>query len=253
MFRLSSFHPRVALWRAVTNIGPLPVLIRAKNPAVWQDFWRTERAEAVFQDYAKSSPLRDWLAAKCVSLAPNSVLELGSNVGANLQAIWRADNTIKLYGLELNENAVEWGTRNMPAGCEARLMTGSMSDLEGVLARNGIEGADIVFSCGATMHVNDDIFAAAKQQALKVARKAVVHLEYNAWTPADLQNGRNWRSSFLSDRWVRDYIAEYDSMPGVVRVEYFRIPPKMNVTRPIGRLMVNDMTGLIVVHLKGSS
>jgi hypothetical protein len=39
-------------------------------------------------------------------------------------------------------------------------------------------------------------------------------------------------------------------MPGVSRVEYFRIPPEMNVARNIGRLMVNDMTGLIVAHLK---
>ena len=253
MFRLSNFHPRVALWRAATNIGPLPVLIRAKNSATWQDFWRTEKAEAVFQDYAKPSLLRDWLAAKCVSLAPKSVLELGSNVGANLRAISNADSNIELFGIELNENAVAWGMRNMPAGCSARLMAGSMSDLEGVLARNGVDCVDIVFSCGATMHVNDDIFAAAKQQAIKVARKAVVHLEYNAWTPADLQNGRNWRSSFLSDRWVRDYVAEYESMPEVERVDYFRIPPELNVTRPIGRLMVNDMTGMIVAHLKGSN
>jgi hypothetical protein len=250
VFRLSNFHPRVALWRAATNIGPLPVLVRAKNAAAWQNFWRTEDNEAVFHSYAKGSPLRDWLANRCNALGCDSVLELGSNVGANLQAFWRTNKNIKLYGIELNENAVEWGTKNMPEGCEASLMAGSMADVEGVLARNGVEAVDIVFSCGATMHVNDEIFAAAKQQALKVARKAVVHLEYHAWTPAELQNGRNWRSSFLSDRWARDYVAEYESMPGVTRVEYFRIPPQINVARSIGRLMVNDMTGLIIAHLK---
>ena len=30
-------------------------------------------------------------------------------------------------------------------------------------------------------------------------------------------------------------------MPGVARVEYFRIPPEINVARNIGRLMVNDI------------
>jgi hypothetical protein len=100
------------------------------------------------------------------------------------------------------------------------------------------------------MHVNDEIFGAAKQQALRVARKAIVHLEYNAWTPAELQNGRNWRSSFLSDRWVRDYVAEYESLPGIARVEYFRVPPEINIARNIGRLMVNDITGLIIAYLK---
>jgi hypothetical protein len=248
VFRLSNLNPRVVLWRAATNLGPLPILVRARKAAAWQNFWRTEDSEAVFRGYAQGSPLRDWLAEKCAALRPESVLELGSNVGANLQAIWRADNRIKLYGIELNENAVRWGLKNMPEGCEARLMTGSMADAESVLAHNGIENVDIVFSCGATMHVNDDIFAAARQQALKVARRAVVHLEYNAWTPAEMQNGRNWRSSFLSDRWVRDYVAEYESQPGVARVEYFRVPPAINIARPIGRLMVNDITGLIIAH-----
>ena len=250
MFRLSNFHPRVALWRAATHLGPLPILVRARKAAAWQNFWRTEDNEAVFRGYAQGSPLRDWLAEKCASLHPDSVLELGSNVGANLQAIWRTNNDIKLHGIELNQNAVNWGVRNMPKGCQANLMTGSMADVESVLAHNGIGAVDIVFSCGATMHVNDDIFIAAKQQALKVARKAVVHLEYNAWTPAELQNGRNWRSSFLSDRWVRDYVAEYESQPGVARVEYFRVPPEINIARPIGRLMVNDITGLIIAHLQ---
>jgi SAM-dependent methyltransferase len=249
VFRLPNFYPRVALWRAATNIGPIPVLVRARKAAAWQNFWRTEDNEAVFHAYAKGSPLRDWLAGKCASLRPESVLELGCNVGANLRALWRVDSRIKLYGIELNENAVRWGMKNMPEGCEARLITGSMADVEGVLAHNNIDAIDVVFSCGATMHVNDEIFAAAKQQALRVARKAIVHLEYNAWTPAELQNGRNWRSSFLSDRWVRDYVAEYESLRGIARVEYFRVPPEINIARNIGRLMVNDITGLVIAYL----
>jgi phospholipid N-methyltransferase len=248
VFRLPSFHPKVLLWRAATNIGPLPVLARARNAAFWQDFWRTEESEATFRDYAKNSALRDWLAKQCVALQPETVVELGPNVGANLQAIWRADRNIKLYGVELNDNAVRWGMQHMPEGCGAQLMTGSMADLGSVLGRNGIGEVDVIFSCGAAMHVNDEIFSAAKQQAFKLARKAIVHVEYNAWTPAELQNGRNWRSSFLSDRWIRDYVAEYEAMPGVARVDCIRIPPEINVARNIGRLWINDMTALIIVH-----
>jgi hypothetical protein len=238
------------LRRALTNMGPLPVFVRPRDSSSWQNFWKTETQDVVFRDYAKGSPMRDWLARKCTSLGAESVLELGSNVGANLQAIWRNDSSIKLYGLELNENAVLWGKKNMPDGCDARLMTGSMADIEGVLAHNGLDAVDVVFSCGATMHVNDEIFAAAKQQALKVARKAIVHLEYNAWTPADLRNGRNWRSSFLSDRWIRDYVAEYENLPGVTRVECIRLPPEINIARNVGRLWVNDMTALVIAHLQ---
>lgn len=250
MFRVSNFHPRAMLRRVLTNIGPLPVLVRPREAGAWQNFWRTETQEAVFQDYAKPSPLRDWLAKRLVGLDAHSFLELGSNVGANLQTLGRADGTAKLYGIELNERAVQWGVSNMPASCNAQLMNGSMANIEDVLARSGLDGVDVVFSCGATMHVPDEIFADAKRGALKVARKAIVHVEYHAWTPAEMKNGRNWRSSFLSDRWVRDYVAEYEAMPGVKRVECCRIPPEINIARPIGRLWVNDLTGLIIVHLQ---
>lgn len=250
MFRQSKYHPRVVLWRALTNLGPLPVLARPRDADSWQNFWKSDRLEKVHEGYFKESPLRDWFAGKCVELGAQSVLELGSNVGANLHAISRADSNLSLYGIELNKTAVDWGIRNMPAGCKARLMTGSMADIEGVLASNAIDGVDIVFSAAATMHVNDEIFASAKQQALKVARKAIVHLEYNAWTPAEMKNARNWRSSFLSDRWIRDYVAEYEAMPGVARVECIRVPPEINIARQIGRLWVNDMTALVIVHLK---
>ncbi|XUJ34929.1 hypothetical protein ACQ5SK_03255 [Bradyrhizobium japonicum] len=247
MFRLPSFHPKVLLWRAATNIGPLPVLVRARSLPYGRISGGPKGARQrsrLCKEYALAGLACELLRRPAAGIGGRTRPECR----ANLQAIWRADRNIKLYGVELNDNAVKWGMQHMPEGCGAKLLTGSMADVAGVLQRNGIEGADVVFSCGATMHVNDEIFAAAKQQALKLARKAIIHVEYNAWTPAELQNGRNWRSSFLSDRWVRDYVAEYESMPGVSRVDCIRIPPEINVARNIGRLWINDMTAMIVVH-----
>lgn len=89
-----------------------------------------------------------------------------------------------------------------------------------------------------------------KAAALSIARKAIVHLEYHAWTPADHYNGRQWRSSFLSDRWIRDYISEYENDPRVESVEARGVPFAINRADTIGRVMISDTTGLIIVKLK---
>jgi hypothetical protein len=72
------------------------------------------------------------------------------------------------------------------------------------------------------MHCDDNIFARTKEAALGLAKNAVVHMEFNAWSPADLQNMRNWRSSFLSDRWIRDYPGEYRGHPRVRKIRNHR-------------------------------
>lgn len=99
------------------------------------------------------------------------------------------------------------------------------------------------------MHCDDDIFAKAKEAALKLAKRAVVHLEFNAWSPAEYQNMRGFRSSFLSDRWIRDYVGEYRGQPRVARIETIAVPFDINFVDNIGRFMVSDVTGLIIVHL----
>ena len=109
MFRLSKYHPLVVLWRALTSLGPLPVLTRPRDAASWQNFWRTESQDVVFRDYAEGIAAAGLVRkAMCRSLEQFGI-ELGSNVGANLQALWKADNNLKLYGIELNENAESTG------------------------------------------------------------------------------------------------------------------------------------------------
>jgi hypothetical protein len=177
------------------------------------------------------------------------VLELGCNVGANLLEIGALDSAIKLYGIELNERAIAWGKTNVVTP-ETTLVHGSMADAKSLMNKSGVENVDVVFTSAAAMHCDDDIFAAAKSAALSIAKRAIVHMEFNAWTPADLQNGRAFRKSFLSDRWIRDYPGEYEGHERVERIETINIPLKINFVDNIGRFMVSDVSGLIVVHLK---
>jgi hypothetical protein len=246
-----SFSPKGALWRLATRLAPLPTMVRPKSSATWQAFWGQRKGDEVLSLYAdQRQPHRDWLASQIIALKPATVVEFGSNIGSNLLVLAKADPSLKLYGVELNQSAVELGQQSVPSGSDILLVNGSMATASEPLQKAGVSECDIVFTSAAAMHVDDDIFAAAKKEALKLARKAIVHLEFNAWTPAEMMNARRWRGSFMSDRWIRDYVAEYEGLPGVDRIECLRIPPSFNIPSNIGKLMVNDMTGLIIVHLK---
>jgi len=249
MPRLSSSNLKHFLWRTAIATTPLPILARARESSFWQQHWREKISDAEFPGYAASTDLKKWFARHVADLSPTSALELGCNVGANLREIGTLSPTAELYGIELNERAIAWGEANViPAEC--KLIQGSMADAKSLMKANGIDNVDVVFTSAAAMHCDDEIFASAKEAALSLARKAIVHLEFNAWTPADLQNCRSWRKSFLSDRWIRDYPGEYANHPRVERIETVAIPLNINFVDNIGRLMISDVSGLIIVHLK---
>jgi SAM-dependent methyltransferase len=249
MPRPSSSDLKHALWRMAISATPLPILARARESAFWQRHWREKISDAEFPAYAASTKLKKWFARHVADLSPASVLELGCNVGANLREIGSLNPSIKLHGIELNGRAIAYGNANVvPSGCA--LIQGSMADAKLLMKANDIDDVDVVFTSAAAMHCDDDIFAAAKEAALSLATKAIVHLEFNAWTPADLDNFRRWRSSFLSDRWIRDYPGEYANHPRVDRIETIAVPLDLNFVDNIGRLMVSDVSGLVIMHLK---
>lgn len=238
---------RYRLWRIASAAMPFPTFIRGRSSDYWQSHWKQKSGRG-HESYLQRSELKKWLARQIVELSPKSVLEFGCNVGGNLREIAAVDPSIKLSGIELNEEAIAVGKRDvLPPNAE--VIQGSMADASKLFKGQ----TDIVFSSAAAMHCDDDIFAGAKASALSIAGKAIVHLEYHAWTPADLYNGRQWRSSFLSDRWIRDYVGEYEAHPRVERIETRAVPLAINRSDTIGRVMVTDATGLIIVHLKPAS
>lgn len=232
------------LWRFAMHATPFPFLARPRGSDHWQGRWRERQPAQELRSYANSTPLKVWFAEQIVQLSPSSVLELGCNVGGNLREISAIDPKVELNGIELNEQAIALGKSEVVTA--AHFIQGSMANAAALFDRR----ADVVFTSAAAMHCDDDIFGSAKTAALKIALKAIVHLEFHAWTPADLINARNWRSTFLSDRWMRDYIGEYQTHPRVESIEAKAIPFAVNPADNIGRVRVNDVTGLIIVKLK---
>lgn len=232
------------VWRLLMRATPFPVFAKARGSEFWQDHWRERQPQQELNAYAQATPMKAWFAERIVELNPASVLELGCNVGGNLKSISAIAPDAELNGIELNEMAIAYGKSHVAPA--ANFIRGSMADASRLFGRS----ADVVFTSAAAMHCDDDIFAKAKSAALSIARKAIVHLEFHAWTPADLYNARQWRSSFLSDRWIRDYVGEYLDHPRVEGIETRAIPLAINEAANIGRLLVNDVTGLVVVRLK---
>jgi len=242
---------RKAVWRQAIQMTSVPTFIRPKPANYWQAMWRDRTDENMFDAYAKPSPLRDWLASEILRLKPRSVLELGCNAAANLEAIWRQDPSVTLLGVELNPLVAEYARKRLAAiGCPATIVVGSMDAASELLRQNNIPSPDVVFTSAVAMHVEDSLFARTKDQILKMAPKAALHLEYNAWTPSDMTNGRNWRSSFLSDRWIRDYVTEYEGLPDVREIFCLRIPPAINRAEAIGRVAINDVSALVVARFE---
>jgi len=233
-----------ALWRFAMRLTPFP-MASPRDVSYWQNFWRSRPADQL-SPYATRTAKREWLAQRIIELKPATVLELGCNLGANLRALREADASLVLYGIDINDATLRLGREQLTAvDANAHLLQGSMADADRILP----DGADVVLTSAAAMHIDDAMFALTKRAALAIAKKAIVHLEYHAWTPAELENGRAWRQTFLSDRWVRDYVAEYETEPRVSHVNCVRVPHAINPHSFIGRVAINDVTGLTVVGL----
>ena len=136
MPRLSSSDLKHRLWRAAISTTPLPAFARPRESAFWQRHWREKISDAEFPGYAASTDLKKWFARRVVDLSPTSVLELGCNVGANLREIGALDNSVKLYGIELNARAIAWAKGNVvPPDC--MLIQGSMANTKSLMKANG--------------------------------------------------------------------------------------------------------------------
>lgn len=103
----------------------------------------------------------------------NSILELGCNVGANLNGLFAKGGYHKLSGIEINKNAIEAMGRAFPELAKiARIFQGS---IEEVLPRIPSKSVDVIFTI-ATFHIHPTsnfIFP----EMVRVAKRYIVVIE----------------------------------------------------------------------------
>ena len=156
------------------------------------DAWKGAFGDA-YTDRNHPDPLlreRAW-RAMLQGLQLRTILEVGSNTGANLVALERINPSWRLTGLEPNAHARE---------------TAGVCTLNGTATRIPFQDAnfDLVFTCGVLIHVPPEELDAALHELYRVARQYLLAIEYHADQPTGILY-RN-QTDML---WKRNYLQEY--------------------------------------------
>ena len=111
---------------------------------------------------------------------PESILEVGANVGGNLMALRQLTNA-ELFAVEPNPQARKELAENevLPA---ANIQEGCAADIE--LSDASV---DFAFTCGVLIHVHPDELQASCQEIHRVSRRYIACVEYFADQPETIE------------------------------------------------------------------
>ncbi len=140
---------------------------------------------------------------------PESILEVGANIGQNLRALQRL-TPAKLYALEPNEKARE------------RLVADKVVDadktIDGLASKIPLaDGAvDLAFTFGVLIHIHPDNLLASMSEIYRVSRRYIICAEYFADKPTEVPYRGHTEALFK-----RDFGGFYlDSFPKLKVVDY---------------------------------
>ena len=146
-----------------------------------------------------------------LSLPPAAaVLEVGCNVGMNLEALTRTLPS-RLFGVDLNEHALRTLTGTPALAGRARVLAG-----EGQRLPFGDGSVDLAFTCGVLIHVHPDDLLEACREIVRVSRRYVLCAEYFSPRPeaieyrgrTDLLFKRDFGGFYL-DQWPELRLVDY--------------------------------------------
>ncbi len=181
------------------------------------EFWRSEfgidyarRNANQITDDGMRRLMRDWgrMLAHAVTPKPESVLEVGCNIGRNLLALRHFVE--RLHAVEPNPAAVG-EARAAPGLDQADIREGAGDALP-----HGDASIDLVFTSGVLIHVAPDDLGRVTDEIVRVARHYVLCIEYFSHEPAEVRY--HGRDGFLFKRdFGRFYLERY---PGLRVVDY---------------------------------
>ena len=149
-------------------------------------FWGNTRDWDAFRnsyfpkdENAKAHKRSQWAYEIFKDIGFNSILETGSNCGRNLYHIKKLYPEARLAGIDINPDAVEF-SKTMVDGT---IINGSLYDLD----KHFQVKFDIVFSMAVMIHIAPEDLQSILSKMLSLAKKAIVHFEYN--NPTALMSG----------------------------------------------------------------
>ncbi|WP_420349340.1 pseudaminic acid biosynthesis-associated methylase [Pelagibius sp.] len=144
--------------------------------------------------------VRNWarILQTAISPAPQSVLEVGCNIGQNLVAL--SNLVSELHGIEPNGRVCELA-RSQPRLRQADIRCGHGGDLP-----FDDDSIDLVFTAGVLIHVAPDNLAKVVDEIVRVSRRYVVCVEY--FSPAPVEIPYRGMEGFLFKRDFGSYYLE---------------------------------------------
>jgi len=154
--------------------------------------WRSEfgRAYTDRNDRERPERVASWRRL-LDGIAPDRVLEIGCNVGWNLEYLRRL-GVPELYGIEPQAYAVERARLRRP---EFNVLCGTAFNLP---FRDG--WFDLAFTSGVLIHIAPETIGGALDEIYRVARRWIVAIEYDDSTEQEL----NYRGH-AGALWKRDH------------------------------------------------
>ncbi|MEC7737918.1 MAG: tetratricopeptide repeat protein [Cyanobacteriota bacterium] len=188
--------------------------LRSETP---EDFWLSLHADEGFHlSYWEQNPLRSKLASVICALdGVGSVLDCGCNVGANLFAINAINSQIKLKGVDMNANPIEFGKRQfMELGILVDMSVMRLQDLAGIET----DSVDVAYTSAVLQHIQPEYIPDILSNMIRISRRHVVFWELHGFSPADAFLHKFFidASPSLDGRWLHDYWNILDRL-GVAR------------------------------------
>jgi pseudaminic acid biosynthesis-associated methylase len=140
-----------------------------------EEFWAGEFGT----EYIQRNTGEDWIANNTAHFARilaktsgiTSVVELGANIGLNLQAIRRLLPAVELSGVEINADAVK------------ELQSADISAIHGSLLEVDPPVCDLAFTKGVLIHINPDSLPIAYDKLYQASGRYILVCEYYNTSP----------------------------------------------------------------------
>ena len=162
-------------------------------------FWAGEFGNAYVERNRYDFRLRKPFWNRILDIAePQSILEVGCNIGLNLLALRELDDTVELRGIDINAKALD------EAAASGLIVRNVEARDAGEIYH---EKFDLVFTSGVLIHISPDDLATSMASIITASRRHVLAVEY----PSDEVTEIEYRGK-AERLWKRPYGNLYQDM-----------------------------------------
>jgi len=200
---LNNFSKRFLRKPLCTYFEEFYWITRKRNDLI--DDWGTNKNDWIMSYWdSRFHPHRMHLIKEILKYSPESVLEIGCNCGPNLYLLSKEAPNSLLYGLDINEAAINIGNELIKQNSisNVQLFWGKADKLF-TFRENEF---NIVFTDAVLIYIGADKIRDVILQLLRITRKAIILFE---WHDPNCSGGAY---GVFDRHWVRDYIRLFEEL-----------------------------------------